>query len=215
MLGTAEFGSDCRQESADGGRNSHKSLNGQELCADLRLREKSGIGREAVSQSGLLFFVSAAEEVTSVADFFSGRNLPMTECFEDFNSSYELIKMGVNKHAFIALRIAVDDGLIAAYWKAKGDRTKEFRRWLRSADPTPHKTRAFWEALFEVPTLRAFSARFPLRQDIVKLDELSNYVHTRGLASQAKPPFRPKSGSARTRSMISGGSLSRHAPEWF
>jgi hypothetical protein len=151
-----------------------------------------GINGKAPALLALLFFVSQAEEVTSVADFFSGRNLPITECFEDMNASYELIKMGLNKHAFIALRVAVDNGLLAAYWKATGDRTKEFRRWLRSADPTPRKSRPFWEELRKVPALGAFYAKFPFQEEIAALDELSDYVHTRGASYATTTDFQNK-----------------------
>jgi len=142
--------------------------------------EKLGVRVQIVSFLALLFYVSQAEEATSAIDFFSGRNLPITECFEDMNAFYELIKMGLNKQSFIALRVGLDNGIVAAYWKAIGHKTKGFRRWLQSIDPTPRKTKAFWEAIKSVPTVRSFFEQFPLEQDINDLDELNNYVHTRG-----------------------------------
>lgn len=139
-----------------------------------------GVGHAIESYLTLLFTISQAEEVTDVADFFSGRNLPITESFEGLNASYELIKMGLHKQSFICLRVGLDNGLIAAYWKSIGDKTVEFRRWLRSKDETPRKSKQFWQSILSIPAVGEFCARFPLRQEIDGLEELSDYVHTRG-----------------------------------
>lgn len=140
----------------------------------------TGKGDRILQSLILVFMISQSEEVISVSDFLGGRNLPMTECFEDLNAGYELIKMGMNKNAFISLRTGLDNGLLAAYWKAWGYNTKEFRAWLRSEVPTPQKTKDFWGKIMEIDCVKKYNKRFPLRKEIDKTKSLDNYVHTRG-----------------------------------
>lgn len=144
--------------------------------------QKSGCRNKIVKALTLLWAISQAEEARSAGDFLSGRNVPIEEAFEDLNTSYEVAKAGISKYAFIALRCALDNGILAAYWKAFGSDRKEFRAWLRSAEPTPTKTKNFWQMLAKLPAVSSFEHRFSLRTSIANMDWLSDFVHTRGWA---------------------------------
>jgi hypothetical protein len=153
---------------------------------------RTGLGGEISSYLTLLFEISQSEETTSTADFLSGRNLPIAESFEDLNTSYELIKMGFNKQSFISLRVGLDNGLVAAYWKGIGDGTREFRGWLSSKEPTPRKSKPFWQAIRSLPAVAEFFEQFTLESDVKKLDELSDYIHTRGSAYASFTDFQKR-----------------------
>lgn len=141
---------------------------------------KRGIDKKILSHLTLLLFVSQSEEATSGLDFLSGRNLSITESFEDLNASYELIKMELNKQSFISLRVGLDNGLMAAYWKAVGYKSKQFSGWLQSKVPTPKKDKEFWKAIKSLKTVSSFFQKYPLEENIIELNELSDYVHSRG-----------------------------------
>jgi len=144
--------------------------------------EDSRIGEIILSRLNLVFMISQSYEVEDLFDFLSGRNLPIVEAFEDMNASYELIRMGLTKQAFATLRSGLNNGLLAAYWTAFGDTTEEFQRWLQSKEETPRKDSAFWTTISSVDEVSKFLRTFPMRPEIEDLEDLSNYVHTRGAA---------------------------------
>jgi len=145
-----------------------------------KYERENQINTSIETQLETVFVIAQSFEVTDPADFFSGKNLPIMECYEDLNASYELIKMGFNKQAFVALRVGFDMGLLAAYWKICGDKSKEFRKWLTSSSETPRKSAKFWNVLNSYAPIGEFNKRFPLKQEIDFLGELDDYVHTRG-----------------------------------
>lgn len=159
-----------------------------------------------VKYLNLIFMISQADEVRSPSDFFSGRNLPIVEAFEDLNASYELAKMGLYKHAFISLRVGFDNGLVAAYWKAVGNESKEFHRWLNSKEPTPQKTRKFWETIMSIDRVSEFAGAFPLESEVKELDTLNDYVHTRGANFATLTEFQRR---------IKSGNENVHFDQWW
>lgn len=135
-----------------------------------------------VVEKGLssIFLISQNLPLKSVSDFFSGENFCMTECFEELEASYYLIKYGFYKQSMISLRASLEVGLLSVYWSTIGKEDLKFKQWLASRLDTPYKNKKFWEKIKLNESIKLFDEEFNLIEDIKKND-LSDFVHTKGI----------------------------------
>ncbi|MCY3971391.1 MAG: hypothetical protein OXG74_15775 [Acidobacteria bacterium] len=142
--------------------------------------EANGYLSKAQSCLALFFAISQADEVEGIGDFFSGRNLPIAEAYHDLEASLSILRLGFNKQAFSSLRMGRDNGILSAYWRARGDKTEEFRRWISARHPTPWKKAEIRAPIMALEGVEDFFEEFHLRTTTEQLDELDKYVHTSG-----------------------------------
>ena len=143
--------------------------------------EKKGYSETAARNIQLVFDISQSEEVESVSEFLSGRELPIVESFHNLDASIEILKFGFYKQVFASLRMGLDNGLLSAYWNAVGYDRPELTQWINSKKKTPRKNRRFWEPILKLPGVECFFGRFFFTDKINGLSEqLNNYIHTKG-----------------------------------
>ncbi|MEQ8522152.1 MAG: hypothetical protein RIC15_08370 [Vicingaceae bacterium] len=104
----------------------------------------------------------------------------MAESFEELECSYQLIKFGFYKQAFISLRVALDIGLFSIYWSILGTENVDFKKWLSSKKDTPFKNKSFWDVLRANNSIHTFDHNYDLIREIKNLG-FSDFVHTKGL----------------------------------
>lgn len=145
-------------------------------------------------ESGLssIFLISQKFPIKDVSDFFSGENFSIKEAFEEFESSYHLIKYGFFKQSMISLRVGFDIGLLSIYWSIIGNDKEEFKKWYSSKLNSPYKDKKFWKVLNSDQNISAFGKQFGLRKDIESLGSLSDYVHTKGVRHSNYGKFQRK-----------------------
>lgn len=127
-----------------------------------------------------IFLISQNFPLKSVSDFFSGENFSMTECFEELEASYQLIKYGFYKQSMISLRTSLEIGLLSIYWSILGKESVEFKQWLSSRFDTPYKNERFWKKFKSNENIKLFDIEFNLIEEIKKFG-LSDFVHTKGI----------------------------------
>lgn len=126
-----------------------------------------------------VFLISQNLPLTEVSDIFSGFNFSLLECYEELESSLELIRLGFFKQSMMSLRAALDIGLLSIYWNLVGKESSEFKAWLNSKLDTPYKNLKFWNTLLLNEKIKIFNEKFDLFNEIQKID-LSNFIHTKG-----------------------------------
>lgn len=127
-----------------------------------------------------IFLLSQNLPVREVSDFFSGENFSLIESFEEFETSYQLIKYGFYKQAMVSLRIGFEIGLFSVYWSIIGKESSDFKKWISSKLNTPYKNQKFFKILKSNESIEKFDSEFSLFQEIKDLD-LSDFVHTKGV----------------------------------
>ncbi len=133
------------------------------------------------SRRALLFAVSQSEEICEPIGASLSRNLPMTECFNDLSDSCEVMQCGFHKLSVAALRLGLEDGLMAAYWRSLGHNHPDFTRWLHSRARTPQHNQRLWQHLLSHEGVRQVEQAVGLREEAEQVwDTLNAYVHTRG-----------------------------------
>lgn len=127
-----------------------------------------------------IFLISQNFPKQSVLDYFSGEDFSMSECYEEIETSYELIKYGFYKQSMISLRTSLEIGLLSIYWLILGKESVEFNQWLSSKFDTPYKNEKFWKKIKSNENIKLFDIEFNLIEEIKKFD-LSDFVHTKGI----------------------------------
>jgi len=126
-----------------------------------------------------IFLISQNLPKKDTTDFFSHEDFPLSECFEELETSYELMKLGFYKQSMISLRTALDVGLLSIYWTIVGKESKIFIDWLNSRLNTPFKNDKFWKTIISDNYICLFDNKYKLVEEIKSIT-LSNYVHTKG-----------------------------------
>ena len=91
-----------------------------------------------------------------------------------------LCKLGFYKHAIIALRNALELGILSVYWDIDGNSHIKIQNWLSSNQPTPYGKEVY-KSLKKNNTIEEFNKKHKILEQIRDLyDELSNFIHTRG-----------------------------------
>lgn len=127
-----------------------------------------------------IFLMSQNFPANSISEFLSGENFSMTECYEEAEASYHLIKYGFYKQAMISLRTSLEIGLLSIYWSILGKESAEFKYWLSSKFDTPYKNKKFWETIKSNENISLFDENFGVIEEIKQFG-LSDFVHTKGI----------------------------------
>lgn len=111
---------------------------------------------------------------------FSGHNLAYNESYYEVECSYQLIKLSLYKYAFIALRNALELGLLSIYWDKDDKAEISIQNWYDSKEDTPFK-KEISSGLKTIDNIKEFCKHYDLFSRIDKLyGTLSDFNHTRG-----------------------------------
>jgi len=115
----------------------------------------------------------------TIESFWSGHIFPWNESWEELQISYNLCLFGFYKQAMVALRGALELGLLSIYWNLNDDGHKIIREWLKSEKNTPHNEE-IWKKLEKHKNFKLFQQKIDIKNRILKLGILHNYVHSKG-----------------------------------
>jgi len=111
----------------------------------------------------------------------SGHIFPLVEAEIELKSSIQFCKLGFYKHSLIALRNALELGLLSVYWDIDGQSHIDIQEWLHSFIDTPIRKRTIFPKLKTNQNIKNFDDKHKILDyfdDIFK--KLSNFVHTKG-----------------------------------
>lgn len=112
--------------------------------------------------------------------FGSGHKLPYSESFFELECSYQLLKLSFYKYAFIALRNALELGLLSVYWDRNDDAEKIIKEWHNSNEDTPFK-RQILNGLLCVDNIKEFCKHYDIIDRAKNIyGDLSAFAHTKG-----------------------------------
>jgi hypothetical protein len=114
-----------------------------------------------------------------IESFWSGHFFPWTESWEELQISYNLCLFGFYKQAMVALRSALELGLLSIYWNLNDDGHKIIREWLKSEKNTPYNDE-IWKKLEKHKNFKLFQQKIDVKNRILNLGILHNYVHSKG-----------------------------------
>lgn len=134
---------------------------------------------EITSLLTLVFHMSMSFEAKDPSEFFNGTCFMLLEACKDLDTAYEFIKLGYYKHAYAGLRFAYDCGLYSIYYS---DYSEEFKKYLFSKIDSPRINEKFWKKIINMnELLKEYHQNHQPLNKIFNSDELSNYVHTKGI----------------------------------
>ena len=117
----------------------------------------------------------------TLQNFGSGHVFPIDEGGYELDSSFNLCKLGFYKHAIIALRNALELGLLSVYWDVDGKSHINISKWLSSNEPTPFQHKVI-KALKKNKRIVMFDKKHNIFRQIQDLyHELSDFSHTKGV----------------------------------
>lgn len=120
---------------------------------------------------------------TTMESFWSGHNFPYEESWEELQISFNLICFGLYKQAMVSLRSALELGLLSVYYNINDEGHITVKKWLKSADikeaDTP-RIQDVWSILIKHDNIKKFQEELNIKDRLLKLGYLHNYVHTKG-----------------------------------
>jgi hypothetical protein len=116
----------------------------------------------------------------NIPKLFSGHVFPFNESIYEIECSYQLLKLAFYKYSFIALRNALELGLLSVYWDKNDNSESLIQNWHDSKEDTPFK-RQIISGLKSIANINEFCNHFDLFSRLNKIyDDLSDYTHTKG-----------------------------------
>lgn len=115
--------------------------------------------------------------------FWSGHNFPYNESWEEMQISFSLICFGFYKQAMASLRSVLELGLLSVYYNINDDGHITVQKWLSSEDSREADTpriQEVWKILINHENVKEFQSQIDLKQRLLDLGFLHNYVHTKG-----------------------------------
>lgn len=141
---------------------------------------KNDFQNEVENGLSSIFLISQNFPLQSVSDLFLSENFSMTECFEELEASYHLIKYGFYKQSMISLRTSLEIGILSIYWTIIGKDNVEYKKWFSSKLDTPYRNIKYWNKVKSNENIMKFDIEFNLIEEIKNFG-LSDFVHTKGI----------------------------------
>ena len=120
---------------------------------------------------------------TTMESFWSGHNFPYSESWDELQISFNLICFGLYKQAMASLRSALELGLLSVYYNINDDGHIAVKKWLSSKDVKEADTPRIsdvWKILNKNENIKKFQEAHNIKDRLLKLGFLHNYVHTKG-----------------------------------
>ena len=116
----------------------------------------------------------------TIEKVWSGHMFPMIEAETELETSTQLCKLGFYKHSLIALRNALELGLLSVYWDIDGQSHIDIQKWLRSLTDTPFRKTIF-PKLKTNQNIENFDSKHRILDYFDNIfKKLSDFVHTKG-----------------------------------
>lgn len=115
----------------------------------------------------------------TIESFWSGHFFPYVESWEDIQISYNLCLFGFYKQAMATLRSGLELGLLSVYWNLNDDGHMIIKEWISSKSDTPSLA-DIWQKFIKNNNFKSFQAKYPIKDHLLSLNYLHNYVHTKG-----------------------------------
>lgn len=150
-----------------------------EACDEaLEYIEREGL-KTKIEKIGLVYR-SVGDLIPQTArSLWSGHFFPWTESWEELQISYNLALFGLYKQSMMSLRSGLELGLLSVYWNLNDEGHEAIQDWLHSNEDTPWKT-DIWEKLSQHENFRFVSERYSLKDRILDLGYLDDWVHSKG-----------------------------------
>lgn len=120
---------------------------------------------------------------TTTVNFWSGHHFPYSESRDELQVSFNLLCFGLYKQAMASLRSGLELGLLSVYYNINDDGHLTVKKWLSSADTKEADTpriQDVWKILIRNANIKKFQDEFNIKDRLLKLGYLHNYVHTKG-----------------------------------
>jgi hypothetical protein len=116
----------------------------------------------------------------TVEKFFSGHTFPLMESQYEIEASIAFCMQGFYKHSMIALRNALELGLMSVYWDVDDKSEVDIQSWLKSVENTPFR-KNISKRLLQHKHIFTFNEQVHLIDYIDKVyGLLSDFGHTKG-----------------------------------
>ena len=116
---------------------------------------------------------------TTSENIWSGHFFPRHDSWEEIQVSYNLCLLGFYKQAMASLRGSFELGLLSVYWNLNDNGHEIIQNWLRSQENTPRFDKV-WRKLEQHPNFRIYQQQHDIRQRLLDLGYLHDYVHAKG-----------------------------------
>lgn len=120
----------------------------------------------------------------TMENIWSGHIFPYTESWDELQISFTLCQFGLYKQAMVSLRSALELGLLSVYYNINDEGHRTVKNWLKSDDSKESDTPRMidiWKILIAHPNIEEFQKKVNLKQYLLDLGYLHNFVHTKGL----------------------------------
>jgi hypothetical protein len=121
---------------------------------------------------------------TTWDSIWSGHNFPYNESLEELQISYSLLEFGLYKQAMASLRSVLELGLLSVYYNLNDLGHITVKGWIESKEDSEYNTprsSIVWKILLQHPNIKEFQDQIDIKQRVLDLGYLHNYVHTKGL----------------------------------
>jgi len=138
----------------------------------------------------------------TVDNFMSGHFFPYLESYLHLENSCELCLQGFYTYAFFALRSALELGILYVNFALNDKEYEEVLPWISSQIRTPQFNQ-FLNRISQLENIKRFNDHFDIINRVSELyDELSGFVHTRGLFHSSRRVSRANFNQFVERSLI-------------
>jgi len=120
---------------------------------------------------------------TTMENLWSGHQFPFRESWEELQISCTLCQFGLYKQAMCSLRSVLELGLLSVYYNINDLGHETVKKWLASKNSNDANTPRFsdvWKILIAHPNIEKFQDKIDIKQRLMDLGYLHNYVHTKG-----------------------------------
>lgn len=120
---------------------------------------------------------------TTTENIWSGHQFPFIESWEELQVSCTLAQFGLYKQAMCSLRSVLELGLLSVYYNINDLGHETVKKWLASKDSSDANTPYFsdvWKILIANSNIKKYHEKINLKQRLLDLGYLHNYVHTKG-----------------------------------
>ncbi|TCO79415.1 hypothetical protein [Marinisporobacter balticus] len=112
-------------------------------------------------------------------NFSSGHSFPYQDSWDELQISFNLCSLGYYKQAHTSLRSVLELGLLSIYWNINDDGHILIKDWLNSKEDTP-RLEQIWKKISKNKNFEAFQKENNIKDRLLKLNDLHNFVHTKG-----------------------------------
>lgn len=138
-------------------------------------------GLKTEIQDSFYVYMSLVELIPqTLTTIFSSNRFPLYESLEDLHISYVLCSQGFYKQSIATLRNVFELNLLSLYMNIQDEGHIAIKDWMNSKQSTPSVS-VFWKKISKNDNFVKFGQTYNLEEMLKEMNELHNYVHTKGL----------------------------------